>query len=358
MRLKYNPHSIIIDQTTFCNQCCSFCHRSLDNESSGVSKRENSVLPFFLYTKIIDEAAKIDSVRWLSLCGPMGEPLLVHDLIERLEYAKAKSHFKTILINSNGQALEKHAAERLLRSCSDLQFSVDSIREETYAKIHCGGNLQKVIQNIIHLYDVKKCLSGPSAAIRVRFTENEHNVGEWKEFEAFFDSISDDVFRVRVHSFMGRMEQYRSKLGATICNQPFKIINFNFRGELTTCCINWRLEPTFGSIADSSLQKIWESSAIEKWREMRISTTCNLCGGLGTFQQRADNEPSQQEIFMAEEIERLGEKKYYENNGRDNDEDRNILAITSATVVSRLKKRLYPLFKSLRGLPSVMIRKR
>lgn len=313
MRLKYDPYGIIIDQTTICNQRCSFCHRSFVHNGAYNDSELSENLSIAFYTKIIDEAVMVDSVKWLSLCGPMGEPLLVTDLIDRLEYAMVKNHFQTILINSNGQALEKHDPERLLKSCTDLQFSVDSVREETYAKIHCGGNLQKVIGNISNLYDVKRSLSGPSAAIRIRFTENEHNLGEWEEFERFFKPISNDVFRVKVHSFMGILGQYKSRLGATICNQPFKTINFNVRGEITSCCINYKLEPTFGSIADTDLQGLWESSEIEAWRKIRMNTICEDCGGLGTFQQRVDNEPSLQDITMARRIEQIGESQYYES---------------------------------------------
>lgn len=312
LRLKYDPYGIIIDQTTLCNQNCSFCHRSLKSPQLVDTTAFRSILPYEIYTKIIDQAAQVDSVRWLSLCGPMGDPLLVPDLVERFEYAWNKHHFDTILINTNGQALDLHDPERMLRSCTMLQFSVDSIREETYAKIHCGGKLHLVINNIRRLSSIKKRLGGTTAAIRIRFTENEYNLGEWEEYREFFEPFVDNVFRVKVHSFMGILDQYQTRLGAVTCNQPFNVINFNFRGELTTCCINWKLFPTFGSIKDTPIHTLWESDEVERWRENRMSTTCGECGGVGTFQQRVDFTPNSVELVMAENIARLGEKKYYE----------------------------------------------
>lgn len=341
MRLKYDPYGIVIDQTTLCNQKCSFCHRSLNHQDILFSSGLNQVLSFDQYAKIIDEASLVDSVRWLSLCGPMGEPLLVTDLAYRMEYAMSKDHFETVLINSNGQAIDLHDPVRLLQSCTDLQFSVDSIREQTYCKIHCGGNLAKVIQNIRNLNDVKQRIVGRSAAIRIRFTENEHNLDEWEEFEHFFKPISNEVFRVKVHSFMGRLQQYNSHLGATICNQPFRLINFNVRGEITTCCINWMLEPTFGSITDFSLKELWESNAIESWRATRMNNTCKLCGGLGTFQQRIDNVPSPQEMLMASTIEQLGENRYYDELSMANNSDDHIMKKIVLRFVSNLKRRLH-----------------
>lgn len=38
-------------------------------------------MPFETYKKIIDDAVQYDSITWLSLCGPMGEPLM-NDNIE------------------------------------------------------------------------------------------------------------------------------------------------------------------------------------------------------------------------------------------------------------------------------------
>ena len=69
-----------------------------------------------------------------------------------------------------------------------------------------------------------------------------------------------------------------------MCNQP-NCINFNFLGELTTCCINWHLEPVFGSIHNYSLKELWESKEKMLWNQnFNKSNICQNCGGLGISQ--------------------------------------------------------------------------
>lgn len=309
--LKYNPFGLIIDQTKLCNLRCYFCHKTLNSQDRNELQERNHTLPFETYSRIIDEASSVESIFWLSLCGPMGEPLLIPDIVDRLNYARSKKHFRVIVINTNGLALDRHDPEKLLGSLTDLQFSVDSIRETTYNKIHCGGNLARLIENIRYICTVKRKL-GTGASINVRFTENEYNIGEWEEFREYFEGIADTVFRVKVHSFMGVMSGYITELGATICNQPFLHVNFNYRGELTTCCLNWKCEPAFGSIHTSSLKELWEGSSVEEWRENRLRLTCRDCGGLGGFQQRVDYTPTEQELELAAAIRTKGERRYYE----------------------------------------------
>lgn len=309
--LKYSPFGVIIDQTTLCDQRCSFCHRSYKDKNVDLTGAP-SVLDFEIYKEIIDQSVECESLRWLSLCGPMGDPLMVSDLADRLEYAKNKNYFTTILINCNGQALDQHDMERLLRNSTSLQFSVDSIRNETYEKIHCGGDLQKVLANIEKLYNLKQQLTGELASINIRFTENENNFGEWREYQEYFKGRADNSFRVKVHSFMGRLPDYSLNMGATLCNNPWEVVNFNYRGEMTNCCINWKLEPTFGSIVGNSLKELWESGEFEEWRAKRLSGTCSDCGGLGSFQQRVDCKPTQEEIDAYKEILSIGEIAYYE----------------------------------------------
>ena len=315
MKLKYNPYGLIIDQTSLCVQKCYFCYRASSGAESGLlkSKKVPPFLPVDLYKKIIDEAAEIESLTFLSLCGPLGEPLMVRDLVERLEYAKNKNRFQTILINTNGQLLHVHDLAKLLNACTNIQVSVDSIKKETYEKIHCNGDFEKVMQNIETLVDVKK-KKPEGAAISIRFTEGEYNRGEWEDFHRFFENKADRVLRRKIHSFMSLHTEYKTEMGPILCNQPYGNINFNVKGEITTCCINWELEPCFGNIRDHSLKELWESKEFEEWRDVRMETTCKDCGGLGGFQQRVDFRPSKEEIIKYKKILKMGEKKYYRRN--------------------------------------------
>jgi hypothetical protein len=38
---------------------------------------------------------------------------------------------------------------------------------------------------------------------------------------------------------------------------------------MATCCVNYRLSPTFGTLDDGSLKELWESAQFELWRDGR-----------------------------------------------------------------------------------------
>jgi MoaA/NifB/PqqE/SkfB family radical SAM enzyme len=309
MQLRYNPTSLIIDQTLLCHQRCYFCHRAVPRKNDKCEGAAHT-LPVDLYQKIIDDAVQVDSLRWLSLCGPMGDPCLVPDLVERLNYAKRFDHFRTRLINSNGQALDNHDLPALLHACTDLQISVDSVNEATYLKIHNKGNFARVMENIEALIAAKR-EHPDSALVNIRFTEGEYNQSEWEQFHQYFEGRVDKVFRVSTHSFMGVQDKYNTYLGATVCNQPFGTVNFNYLGEITTCCINWKLEPSFGSIADTDLKTLWEGVQFERWREKRLDSICSDCGGLGGFQQTKSARRFVEDLIKYSAIKTLSEKRYY-----------------------------------------------
>lgn len=280
------PHSLIVDTTILCNNSCSFCWRSnkkdyLKNIQDKYSK--NNTMDFNIYKKIIDDVVQYDSVRWFSLCGPMGDPMLNPMIADFYEYANNKNHFKTIAVNTNGLAINKHDIAKLLNNITEFSISVDSINPETYGKIHGSSSfLPQVIENIKSLVEYKKynkCL----ATIVVRFTENDINIGEFPEFEKFFFDLGvDEINYTKIHGFAGLHKKLANKSTAKNCQQILGAINFNFKGDMTTCCVNWQLEPTFGNIQNNSIKEMWNNSKMKKWIKNTLNEEpCKDCSGIG-----------------------------------------------------------------------------
>lgn len=286
--LKFNPIDIVIDTTLLCNNCCSFCWRSNHPEylKEKLSQIEQKTMPFKIYKKIIDDVCQYESVKRLSLCGPMGEPLMNKQIEEFYEYAFKKNHFNILCINTNGLAINQKDIGRLLNSMHEFSISVDSIIPETYEKIHGHKNLNQVIENVKQCVEYKKKY-GAVAKIIVRFTENKHNIGQIEDFIAFFKELGvDEINYTREHSFAGVNSSLNSQETNKLCNQPYKIINFNLFGELTTCCVNWHLSPVFGNIKNRTIKQMWESKEKLNWNNncLNDENLCKNCSGLGASQ--------------------------------------------------------------------------
>ena len=289
--LKHNPYGLIVDTTVKCNNNCDFCWRKNNPEylkNILETYKNNHTMSFETYKKIIDNAVKYKSIIWLSLCGPMGEPLLNDHIEDFYEYAAKKNHFKWISLNTNGLAINKRDISRLLNSMDEFSISVDSIDPETYGKIHGSKDfLPVVIENIKSLIEYKKT-NGCRAEIFVRFTENELNMGQYPEFEKFFKELGVDRLNyTRVHSFAGVVESRNDEQTAKKCEQPNNLINFDFKGNLATCCINWHLEPTFGNIKNKSIAQLWHGRKYRQWaKTFYTKDPCKHCSGLGKHVQK------------------------------------------------------------------------
>jgi MoaA/NifB/PqqE/SkfB family radical SAM enzyme len=315
MRLKYDPHTLIVDQTIKCNQACFFCWRA-DKKKVSHETREAPwmTLPFDMYRRIIDAAVEVESMRQLSLCGPMGEPTLVEDLVERGDYATKKGKFsRYVMINTNGYALHKFDARALLQAFSHIVVSVDAVDAKIHESIHGkAGQIERILENVKHLAAAKKQYGG--AVIEVRFTENDKNHGHWPDFQRYFADIPIDRIRhKKVHSFIDVLPELENNAGAILCNQPRGNINFSFRGEMTTCCINYKPGPVFGHIDDGrSLKEMWESEAFETWRRERHEGICKGCSGLGAAGQRGEKNLRYHDVKKLAAIREKGEFAYFE----------------------------------------------
>jgi wyosine [tRNA(Phe)-imidazoG37] synthetase (radical SAM superfamily) len=290
--LSYDPSSLIVDISRDCNLSCRFCWRNKEQDHVKLINAavENSVIPFNVFRKIIDDSVQYNHLNWLSLCGPIGEPLMARNIIDYLGYANGKNHFKTILINTNGLLLHKHKYSELLENLTEICVSIDTINEETYKKIHNSSLLNVVIKNVVALCEHKKKYGG-KAKINVRFTQCVENKGEFEQFRDFFIQFVDDIKYVKVHSFAGIVDSENSTIGAYFCNQIYNVVNFNVKGELTTCCLNWRMDPSFGSIENNTIADLWNSSDYRTWVHSRMieGGLCSNCSGLGSVFSQSCN---------------------------------------------------------------------
>ena len=159
----------------------------------------------------------------------------------------------------------------------------DKCRRGYFLLYFIGGEPLLEIENIKKCVEYKK-KNGALAAIVVRFTENELNRGQIDEFAEFFKEIGvDEVHYAQEHSFAGVKEEYNDEETMRECPHPHGLINFDFLGNLTTCCINWHLVPIFGNIKNKTIKQMWESRQKLKWNDKtRFNTKpCNNCSGAG-----------------------------------------------------------------------------
>lgn len=279
MKLKYNPHMLIIDQTVRCNEKCFFCWRSNPQDVKEKTAAANGTLdlPLVMFQEIVDQCSKIETLVTFNVCGPMGDPTLVPDIADRGLYALNKG-FQRRMMNTNGVALDRHDPKEMVIAYNDMKVSLDTINPEKYIQIHGRDHLDRVLKNVItYSQEARKV----GSEFRCKVTVNEKNQDEVEEINAWATKNNVVLIMKRVHSFIDHLPEYGDDIGMKLCEQPYKVINFNFRGELTTCCINYHLNPVFGTLNDDEIKSLWEGQKYENWRKTRFNSICKGCSGLG-----------------------------------------------------------------------------
>ena len=245
---------------------------SLDIEKWPYKVFPNEQISFEKFCSIIDESI-IYNLPSIELNGE-NEPFLYKDLIKCIKYAKKKGILQ-ISLHTNGVLLNKKLLKEVIDSgLTNISFSVDAVKEETYNKIRVGGNYNKVVKNINNLLEMKKEYNSIFPLIRVSFYKNKINYNEISEFRKVWENKVDVVsFSSFYNPFVEsskynmiekryRIEGYRTDL----CYEPYQRLFIFNNGNVSPCCTMFGGNLIVGNIYKNSIYDIWHGNKIGKIR--------------------------------------------------------------------------------------------
>lgn len=258
-RLKewgYFPRVVLIDTISYCNLKCPMCvHREM--------KRKKGIMPWNLFTKIIDEIAEVDkNIRvWMVF---FGEALLLKrrkpSIFEMMAYAKGKG-LTDVVLNSNANLLDESASRGLIDAGLDaIYIGLDAFTPETYRQVRVGGNYEQTVQNIIRLIVLKKAFNIAKPEVFVQFVEMDVNQAEKEDFIAFWNAQGAKVkIRPKV-SWAGSIEAPNLVLGNADrwpCYWAMQTMSITDTGKVVTCAVDLDARHIAGDVSQSSLRDIW-----------------------------------------------------------------------------------------------------
>jgi radical SAM protein with 4Fe4S-binding SPASM domain len=56
------------------------------------------------------------------------------------------------------------------------------------------------------------------------------------------------------------------KTDRQVCSAPFKSLAINFNGQVSVCCVDWKLETLVGDVSKIPLKDIWNGEALKEFR--------------------------------------------------------------------------------------------
>ena len=256
------PKVVLIDTISYCNLKCSMCaHKEM--------KRRKGIMPWNLFTKIVDEIAEVDkSVRvWMVF---FGEALLLKrrkpTIFDMIAYAKSKG-LTDVVLNSNANLMDEEASKRLILSGLDaIYIGIDAFQPDTYAKIRVGGNYEKAVQNTLHLIKLKKFMNSEKPEVFVQFVEMDINQNEKGDFIRFWNEQGALVkIRPKV-SWAGLIDAPNLVLddeGRWPCYWAMRTMSITDTGKVVTCAVDLDGKFVAGDISHQTLKEVWNGKLSE-----------------------------------------------------------------------------------------------
>jgi MoaA/NifB/PqqE/SkfB family radical SAM enzyme len=165
-----------IDISTVCNLKCPLCNRA----DPKLYKNLNFYSDLELFKNIIE---KFPNIKKFNIGFLVSEPTLNPNLLDIINFLKSKD--KTIMFSTNGNTFYEDTIFwknliTLFDLTDEIVWSMDGLNQETYKQYRIGGNIDKVIKNIIR---AEKLF--PNLKQRIQFIKFKHNEKDLEFLEQF-----------------------------------------------------------------------------------------------------------------------------------------------------------------------------
>ena len=239
---------IDINPTELCNMTCDFCPRS----DPGLYPNQDLHMSSFLIDKIAAELKEIEYKGAVTLSG-YGEPLLHPDI------AKIPAQFDNNIqleMVTNGRTLTPDLISELISN--GLNYFVVSMYE---------GEFQR--EKFVKMFEDAK-VDDSHYILRDRWHKEEEDFGLKLTNRA---GVTD----------AGRQKEIDAEAK---CFYTHYSMTIDWNGDVLLCVQDWNKRVKFGNLYSQSLQEVWSSKKLMKYRKLlgrgqRKLSPCNKCNANG-----------------------------------------------------------------------------
>jgi radical SAM protein with 4Fe4S-binding SPASM domain len=288
------PFVLFIDPSNVCNFRCKFCP-SGDKKKIRASGRNQKIMSYDLYTKIIDDLTYLpDKIKSIRLYKE-GEPLLNKRLPEMIEYVKNKKVAERIEVTTNGAMLKPETNLKLVQAGLDrIVISIEALSSINYKEVsNVNIDFNGFIENIRHLYENRG-----NCSVCIKSTDIGINEQEKERFYEIFGEIADEIFienitpvwpdfdlsAVKKHFQSGLYGQLVETVN--VCSYIFYSLTINSDGSVSACFVDWGHKIIVGDIKSETFTDIWNGKKLRELRKQHLNTSrynhqvCGHCGQL------------------------------------------------------------------------------
>jgi radical SAM protein with 4Fe4S-binding SPASM domain len=267
------PLVVYIEPSGYCNLKCGFCPVGIEGD-----QLKKALMPYELFTKLIDDLAAFPSkVKLLRLCGN-GEPLVNKELVEMLRYARKKRASERIEMLSNGLLLNEELIRELPKHLDRLIISIEGLSAADYLAT-CGTRMDfEVFTGKLHaLYQAKG-----ACTIHLKIHHGAiKNEADEAAFKALVEPCSDEHYIEKLVPMWPELDsdlfsrEFRWEEAPVkprrVCAQIFKGLQVQADGEVVPCCVDWKRVNLLGDLHDQSLSGIWKGDRLKQLQIQHLS---------------------------------------------------------------------------------------
>lgn len=276
------PFSVQIDVCSACNIQCDFCVHS-DYDAIKTAGVKWGIMSFELFRKIIDDmkenwaGKKVKKLRLFQ----MGEPLLNHNIVEMVQYAKESEVAEFVEITTNATLLTQNLSLRLIEAGLDfLVVSVNGITEEQYQNVcHYQIDFEKFRDNLKYFFDHRK-----QCQVWIKYGDIGYSNEQKEKFYALFENCCDQIYVETISATLWQDTNVSDKIENAhqgtygqelrekkVCPFIFTTLIINDKGIAHLCCVDWKCKHILGDLKKESIADIWNGGKLRAYQAKHLS---------------------------------------------------------------------------------------
>ncbi|MEW6088472.1 MAG: radical SAM protein [bacterium] len=295
------PQELALTTTNLCNLKCIWCPNK-HIKSKGVMGRE-------LYEKIVNEF--IYDYRQFNkriLFGEFGEPFVDKNFTDRIDYIRKINSTLPISLFTNGYALNKEIAAKLIENKAAITISLDEVEPDLYFKVK-GKDFNVVFNNVLDFIDLAKLKNHNLFEVQVKTLMSRKEINKSKNFHLLKNKTRNIHLRfmqgTAMQNWAGSIDKNKlfDKIGLhkkpphrfikeklnVPCIRLFTTLQVNYDGKVHLCCKDMLGKVILGDLNENSIKEVWQGGKIENIRNTAIGRQrnkiplCNICDFLRSW---------------------------------------------------------------------------
>src|SRR5215217_115514 len=286
------PVLVKVDISPLCNLRCTYCVHATPGDSSDPLLqqqvfRRSQKISAAQFERIADQiAGKTMAVSLYYLGDPLMHPAL-DEICGIASSARLNCHIST---NFSFNLTDDRLTSLVTSGLTHLTVCVDGLHQESYERTRVGGRIERVLDNLDRVLEIRREVSTGYPRIEVQFIRFQHNEDQVTDAARWCRERGVDQFTDywgNLHNYAdeapGRYRVFGPKANKRVpqCSWPHFSLQVRYDGDVIPCCYYRHAEQyrpagdrrVVGNVLETSVWEVWNSPEYRALRRLVSNPT-------------------------------------------------------------------------------------